>query len=119
MVFEEISKRRVAGLASIILGISLITLAGWRQGSKIDWWAGYFTKRIEAISSLEEQPKSLEELEQENDYLKKSAYLGAGGVALLLSGIALAGTGERFLGPGKETDYGRSLSTYRRRVYRI
>ena len=109
----EISKRRASGLASIILGISLITLAGWRQGSRIEWWAGYFTKSIEAISALEEQPKSLEEIGQENDYLRKSAYLGIGGLALIITGIALAGARERFIGLAKETDYGKSFSDYR------
>lgn len=88
----EMRKREFAGITAIVLGGILSVYGGIRLGNKVEWWAGYFTDKFEAVYERNPSSYTLEELEQENKYIKDSAYMAIGGLALIFSGSVIAGT---------------------------
>lgn len=115
---KPISKRKIVGITSIVLGGILSVYGGVHLGNKVEWWADYFTDKFEAVYEGNPSFYTLEELEQENKYIKNSAYMAIGGLALIFGGSVIAGTRLSHPFLRKDAEY-KSFSDYKRKVYRV
>ena len=107
-------KREFIGITAIVLGAILSVWGGIRLGRKVEFWSGYLQNKLEAVYEGGNPSYSLEEIEQEAKHIRRSGYMAIGGLALVLGGAVIIGTRKKLPGISKPTDYGESLSTYRR-----
>ena len=109
--------REFAGIISIILGTALICWGGYRLGNKVDWVSNYLVKKVERTYEPSKAYSS-EDVKKEFGYIRKSAHIAVGGLALIIGGIVIGETRKARSPIAKPTDYGKSLSSYRRQSVR-
>lgn len=88
-------KREFAGITAIVLGGILSVYGGVNLGRKVEWWASFFTDKIDAVYDNGGSSYSLEELKQESKQIKRNFYIVVEGLTLVLGGAVIAGTRER------------------------